>query len=242
MERVLPAQIAAVPTPSEADAKRELMALAARAHGIGTVADLADYYRIKMVSARAALADLVESGEVIPVRVRGWSEIGYLHRNARIPRAVAGAALLCPFDPLVWERSRTERLFGFHYRIEIYTPLPKRRFGYYVFPLLLGDQLVGRFDLKADRVGSRLLVQASWLEPDADETVVADAAAVELARMAQWLGLAETVVMPRGSMWRALSRRPGMLLGGSTDLDVLDPDSAVPSHQQVMPVARSPAG
>ena len=189
------------------------MALAARHHGIGTASDLADYYRIKLTSARLALADLVEEGEVIPVRVQGWTELGYLHRDARTPRKVTGAALLCPFDPLIWERARTERLFDFHYRIEIYTPLPKRQYGYYVFPLLVGEHLVGRFDLKADRLGSRLLVQASWLEEGADPVLAADAAAVELARMARWLGLAEIVVMPRGDLWRTLVVAAGHAAG-----------------------------
>src|SRR6478609_4980796 len=208
MDRVLPAAILGRPTPSEADAKRQLIALAARHHGIGTASDLADYYRIKLASARVALADLVEEGELIPVRVQGWTEDGYLHRDARTPRRVAGAALLCPFDPLIWERARTERLFGFHYRIEIYTPLAKRQFGYYVFPLLLGEHLVGRFDLKADRLGSRLLVQASWLEEGADPVLTADAAAIELSRMARWLSLTDIVVMPRGNLWRTLAARP----------------------------------
>jgi uncharacterized protein YcaQ len=213
MERVLPVEVAAMPTPTEADAKRELMALAARHHGIGTLTDLSDYYRIKNVSARIALAELVEEGELIPVKVQGWSNIGYLHRSARIPRRVSGAALLCPFDPLVWERARTERLFDFHYRIEIYTPQPKRQYGYYVFPLLVGEQLVGRFDLKADRLGGRLLVQASWSEDGADPSAAADAAAVELTRMAGWLGLDDIVVMPRGDLWRTLASRPGMTVG-----------------------------
>jgi uncharacterized protein YcaQ len=202
-----------VPTPAETDAKRALTALAARAHGIGTVADLADYYRLPVADTRRALTELAEEGEVSAVRVDGWPELAYLHRDARIPRAVTGAALLCPFDPLIWKRARTERLFDFHYRIEIYTPEPKRRFGYYVFPLLVGDALVGRFDLKADRAGSRLLVQASWLEPGADPGIAVDAAVVELARMARWLGLAEVVVMPRGDLSRALAAVPGMQVG-----------------------------
>ena len=213
MDRVLPEWVTALPTPDVADAKRASLALAARAHGIGTAADLADYYRIKLTSARVALAELAEEGEVVPVRVRGWKEVAYLHRDARIPRKVSGAALLCPFDPLIWERDRTERLFDFHYRIEIYTPQEKRQFGYYVFPLLVGEQLMGRFDLKADRLGSRLLVQASWVEWDADAAIAADAAAVELTRMATWLGLAEVVVMQRGDLWATLASRAGMTVG-----------------------------
>ena len=213
MDRVLPEWVTALPTPEVADAKRASLALAARAHGIGTAADLADYSRIKLAPARVALAELAEEGEVVPVRVRGWKEVAYLHRDARIPRKVNGAALLCPFDPLIWERDRTERLFDFYYRIEIYTPLEKRQFGYYVFPLLVGDQLVGRFDLKADRLASRLLVQASWVEPGADAALAADAAAIELTRMAVWLGLGKVEVMPRGDLWVTLASRPGMTVG-----------------------------
>lgn len=209
-ERVLPPAVAAAPTPADADAKRELVAIAARAHGVGTVGDLADYYRMSVADTKQALAELVEDGRVSPVAVAGWPERAFLHRDARIPRTVNGAALLSPFDPLVWRRERTERMFGFHYRIEIYTPAPKRTFGYYVLPLLVGDQLVGRFDLKADRATGRLLVQAAWFEPGADEAATADAAAVELDRMARWLGLDETVVMPRGTLWRTLSRRNGI--------------------------------
>ena len=211
--RVLPAAVRAAPTPPADEAKRALTALAVRSHGIGTIADIADYYRLTVDSTRSALTELSEMGEVLPVRVRGWKEPAYLHRDARSPRKVSGAALLCPFDPLIWQRARTERLFGFHYRIEIYTPQPQRRFGYYVFPLLVGEQLMGRFDLKADRATSRLLVQASWVEPDADPVDAADAAAVELTRMASWLGLSQTVVLPRGDLWRTLAARPDMVVG-----------------------------
>ncbi len=200
MDRVLPAAVLDTPTPSEADAKRQLMALAARHHGIGTASDLADYYRIKLTSARLALAELVEEGELIPVRVQGWTEDGYLHRDARVPRRVAGAALLCPFDPLIWERARTERLFDFHYRIEIYTPAHKRVHGYYVMPLLVGDALVGRFDLKADRQAGALLVQAAWAEPERATAEVGHRAVEELQRMAGWLGLGEVVVRDRGNL------------------------------------------
>ena len=138
MDRILPVTVAAAPTPDEFEAKRTLVALAAGAHGIGTVGDLADYYRIRNDETKRALADLTEEGIVIPVQVEGWREVAYLHRDARLPRKVTGRALLCPFDPLIWERPRTERLFDFRYRIEIYTPAEKRIHGYYVFPLLVG--------------------------------------------------------------------------------------------------------
>jgi len=215
IERVLPSEILATPTPAVPDAKRALLALAARSHGIGTVADLADYYRVSIRSARIALAELVEEGEVSQVRVRGWKEPAFLHKDARIPRRANGSALLCPFDPLIWARERTERLFGTRYRIEIYTPAAQRQYGYYVLPLLVGEQIVGRFDLKADRATGRLLVQASWSEPDTDAAAAADAAAVELVRMAGWLGLGETVVLPRGDLWHTLVARPGMRPGSA---------------------------
>lgn len=205
-ERVLPPSVVAAPTPDEADAKRELVALAARAHGIGTVADLADYYRMGVADTRQALADLVEDGRVLEVTVRGWDRPAFLHAQARVPRSVGGAALLSPFDPLVWRRDRTARIFGMHYRIEIYTPAAKRIYGYYVLPLLVGDRLVGRFDLKADRATGRLLVQAAWLEPGADPATTAAAAAIELGRMACWLELSEVVVAPRGTLAGPLSR------------------------------------
>jgi uncharacterized protein YcaQ len=213
-DRVLPLTIRTAPTPPESDAKRELVAIAARAHGVGTVADLADYYRMGVADTKRALAELVEDGRVSPVAVEGWPEPAYLHRDVRTPRAVNGAALLSPFDPLVWRRRRTERIFGFHYRIEIYTPAPKRTFGYYVLPLLVGDSLVGRFDLKADRATGRLLVQASWIEPGADPPSTAEAAATELRRLARWLGLADVVVAPRGNLAVDLVDHPRLRAGG----------------------------
>ena len=186
-ERVLPAHVLARPALPERDAKKELLVRAARHHGVGTAADLADYHRIK--HTRHLLAELVEEGRLVPVTVEGWRQPAYLHPAATLPRRVAARALLSPFDPVVWYRDRAQRLFDFEYRIEIYTPKPKRRYGYYVLPFLLGDTLVARVDLKADRVNRRLRVQAAWSEPGVPELEVAAELAAELATMATWLGL-----------------------------------------------------
>jgi uncharacterized protein YcaQ len=207
LERIVPPSILAVPTPSEPDAKRQLVALAARHHGIGTVRDLADYYRLPITDTKAALRDLVADGTVRAVSVDGWREPAYLHADARLPRRARGRALLCPFDPLIWERSRTERMFGVRYRIEIYTPAARRQYGYYVFPLLVGDRIVGRFDLKADREAGLLRVQAAWVEPGADPRTVAAAAYAELTRMATWLELAGVAVADRGNLAADLPTR-----------------------------------
>ncbi|HEX6742314.1 MAG TPA: crosslink repair DNA glycosylase YcaQ family protein [Sphingomicrobium sp.] len=187
-ERVIPPEILALPTPEPADAKRALLERSARTLGIATATDLRDYFRLGPQSARTAVDELVEIGVLLRVAVEGWKQPAYLHRDAPIPRRIRGQALLAPFDPLVWERSRTERLFDFRYRIEIYTPAAKRVHGYYVLPFLLDQRLVGRVDLKADRQNSRLLVRKVSWQPDApaDAPERLDA---ELRLMARWLEL-----------------------------------------------------
>ena len=203
-ERVIPAEVLDLPTPSEADAIRQLLDLSARAHGLGTEIDLRDYFRLPIAETKAALAELVEDGVLIPVTVAGWKPQAYLHRDAKIPRKAGGTALLSPFDPIVWERARAERLFSFHYRIEIYTPAPKRQFGYYVLPLLHRDRIAGRVCLKADRQAGVLRANASHHEPHADPAETAAALAEELRLMAGWLGLAEVAAGPSGNLARSL--------------------------------------
>jgi uncharacterized protein len=207
-ERWLPAEVLAAPTPDPDDARRELLLLSARAHGLGTARDLADYYRINVPAAAKLLAGLADDGALERVRVEGWAQPAYLHPEARRPRRrLRARALLSPFDSLIWERDRTERLFGFRYRIEIYVPAPKRVHGYYVLPFLLDEHLVGRVDLKADRQAGVLRVRAAWAEPD--EVVrqaggrdrVAAELATELAAMAGWLELPGGVaVEPAGDL------------------------------------------
>ena len=184
---------------STADAHRELVRRSARAHGIGTVKDFADYFRLKSAPTLAAISDLEEAGELIPVEVSGWGARAWLHRDARLPRAMDAQAVLSPFDPVVWERARALRLFNFHYRIEIYTPQPKRVFGYYSLPILLGDTVVGRVDLKNDRQSGVLRVQSAWAEPGAP-TDAAGRLAQVLLEAARWQGLGEIVVAPRGNL------------------------------------------
>ncbi len=172
IERIVRPDVLAVPTPSEADAQRELVALAARALGVATLADLADYFRMRSADTRARVLELVEDGRLVPATVEGWPQPALLDPGAALPRAVRTCTLVSPFDPVVWHRERTERLFGFRYRLEIYTPAAKRRYGYYVLPFLLGDRLVARLDLKTDRPAGVLRVQGAFVEDDVAPGVV----------------------------------------------------------------------
>lgn len=204
-DRVIPADVLALPTPDDGDAQRTLLRIAARALGVATEYDLRDYFRLRPEDTKARLAELVEAGGLLPVKVEGWSRTAYLDPQAHFARKIEARALLVPFDPLVWERDRAERLFGFRYRIEIYTPAAKRQYGYYVLPFLLGEHLAARVDLKADRVTSRLLVHAAHVEDGAKPADIAEPLRAELRLMADWLGLETVAITPAGSLGRALA-------------------------------------
>lgn len=203
-ERVIPAPLLAAPVPSRDDVRKTLLLRAAARLGVGTAADLADYHRLQ--HTRADLAALVAEGGLEQVRVDGWKQVAYVIPGTRAPRAVDARALVSPFDPLVWHRARAERLFDFEYRIEIYVPAPKRIYGYYVLPFLLGDSIAGRVDLKADRASGSLLVQAAHREEGVAAAHVASHLADELRLMAQWLELDDVVVAKKGNLSTALRR------------------------------------
>ncbi|MBZ6077163.1 winged helix-turn-helix domain-containing protein [Microvirga puerhi] len=190
-ERVLPSSVLNAPTPSEDEAQRELLRLSIRALGIASERCLRDYFRLDTTDAKKRIPELVEAGDLVPVTVEGWSGPVYLDPQARLPRKIEARALVSPFDPIVWERSRTERLFDFRYRIEIYTPAEKREFGYYCLPFLLGDRIVARLDLKADRAAGRLIVHAIHPEASCHPDEIAEPMGAELRLMADWLGLSD---------------------------------------------------
>lgn len=205
-ERVLPSEVVDAPTPTAEEAQRQLIRVAAEALGIATEPDLGDYFRLPRAESKARVAELVATGELLPIDVDGWRVPAYLWPDARQPRWIRGRALLSPFDSLIWFRERTERLFGFRYRIEIYTPAAKRVHGYYVLPFLLDDALVARVDLKSDRQAGVLRVQGAYAESNVDERRVAQELAAELAVTADWLGLAHVEVADRGDLAAALRR------------------------------------
>ncbi len=203
-ERALPARIVNLPTPDESDAQRELVRIAGRALGVATAADLRDYFRLPLAEAKARVAELVEAGQLTPISVKGWRQPAYLAAGARTPRKVTAAALLSPFDNLIWTRERTERLFGTRVRLEIYTPAHKRTHGYYVLPFLEDEAITARVDLKADRQAGVLRVQAAWREPDATAETP-ERLASELRRMAGWLELEGIEVAGKGDLAGALA-------------------------------------
>jgi uncharacterized protein YcaQ len=201
VERVIPASILALPTPGPEEAQRALVQLAGQSLGVGTASDLAAYHLLPPAVGRARVAELVEAGCLTPVQVEGWSQPAYLDAGARpVKPARTHATLLSPFDSLIWDRRRTRRLFGFDYRIEVYVPQPQRRYGYYVLPLLVGDRLVARFDLKADRKASALRVTGAYAEPGMDLVEIAGLAAAELESIGGWLGLQSVTLDRRGNL------------------------------------------
>jgi uncharacterized protein YcaQ len=205
-ERVIPAEVLDLPTPSEKEVFRQLLVMAAQALGVGTEFDLRDYFRLPVADTKSALAEAVEQGSLAEVKVEGWNRPAYVAADAVVPRKAGGRALLSPFDPIVWYRERTERLFDFHYRIELYTPDHKRKYGYYVLPFLMGDKLPARLCLKSDRAEGVLRVNTSNAEPGADQDEVATALAEELRLMASWLGLEKVAIARKGNLAKALGK------------------------------------
>ena len=204
LERIVPAEVLARPTPTAEEAQRELLVRSAAALGVGTAADLIDYYRLPVREGRVRLGEVLEAGAIETVTVQGWTEPAYLHPTARLPRSVDSLTVLSPFDPIVWNRDRAARLWGFDYRIEIYVPAPKRIYGYYVLPVLDGERLVARLDLKTDRAEGVLRVLGAFAEPDVDRSELAERLRPHLHDLANFVGVADARYGARGDLMAAL--------------------------------------
>ena len=207
LERIVPAAVLARPTPTVEDAQRTLLVRSARALGVGTAGDLIDYYRLPVREGRVRLRDAVEAGEVEVAAVEGWSEPAYVHPQVRLPRSVDVTTALSPFDPVVWNRARASRLWDFEYRIEIYVPASERVYGYYVLPVLSGERLVGRLDLKTDRAAGVLRVLGAFAELGVDRDAVAERLRPHLCELALFVGVSDVSYGARGDLMAAL--RPG---------------------------------
>ncbi|MFV1992105.1 MAG: DNA glycosylase AlkZ-like family protein, partial [Acidimicrobiales bacterium] len=199
-ERIIPSEVLALPTPTTHEAQRELLLIATKAHGIGSLDCLSDYHRMGTKQARPRLAELVEDGQVLQIQVEGWGEPAYLHPDAKKPRRVAACTMVSPFDPVVWNRRRAKLLFDFDYRIEIYVPQPKREFGYYVLPFLLGEELVGRIEVKADRKDAVLRVFGAWSEPHHENEFTAAAMASSIRELAKHLQMNDFEMPHKGNL------------------------------------------
>ena len=204
LERIVPPEVRARPTPTVEDAQRALLERSAEALGVGAAGDLIDYYRLPIREGRARLRELVEAGSLETAEVEGWTEPAYMHPEARLPRSVDTLTVLSPFDPIVWNRARALRLWGFDYRIEIYVPAAKRVYGYYVLPVLHGEQLVARLDIKTDRAGGALRVLGAFAEPDVDHAALAGRLRPHLLELARFVGVDDVSYGDRGSLMAAL--------------------------------------
>lgn len=205
-ERVLPGEVLSLATPTEADAIRDLALIAGRALGVATEVDIRDYFRLPVAETRRAIAELVEDGALVPAVVEAWRQPAYIDPKARRPKGAWASALVSPFDPLIWHRPRSERLFGLRYRIEIYVPSAKRQHGYYVLPYLHAGRFRARVDLKSERTATALAVKAAHLEPGNDAASTAAALAAELRRLAAWLGLQDVKVNRNGDFSAKLAQ------------------------------------
>ena len=204
LERIVPAEVLARPTPTAEEAQRALLVRSAEALGVGTATDLIDYYRLPVREGRARLVEVVDSGLLAEVAVEGWTEPAYMHTEARLPRSAGTLTVLSPFDPIVWNRDRAARLWGFDYRIEIYVPASKRVYGYYVLPVLNGERLAARLDVKTDRAGGVLQILGAFAEPDVDHGALAERLRPHLQELARFVGVDDVGYGDRGDLMAAL--------------------------------------